>query len=468
MGNAVAKKFDVPKEHTATAGHLQLWQIWPGKSKDATGQLVSIWTFDKSEYAKRKTTYGTTLDKNVVEQVFQIMKKDLAVMKESQACPHMISTLEVLEDSKNGLIFTTERIICSLADIFHNFDNIVGGKVHHVEFFNDGDTVTEIEISRAFLSLAEGIQYMHNVQRRLHLNISPENIVITASGQWKLCGFGLSLTFQQGEQQRIASPYYLKAPISTPNQPMTRLEPNLAYLPPECTDGGYNPPGVRFLSPQCDLFSLALVLYEIYRYNLALSPTDRLNYRPMLPITNNDVNQHHMSLDLIPSFDYSFLPPGIDRLITGLLQLNVSYRLTSGDIINNAYFVTGNQAVINTLELLHTRDVGTQSSQLISLASQLMYFPNRLLQFVAIPAIGKLCITNNTLWEFAFPIFELIAHKLSHETFQYLTSTYFIQGLTSTTNANETMFVFLYKIYFLLNNFDKLFFQVSFVLLLLL
>ena len=31
MGNAIAKKFDnVPKDHTATAGHLQLWKIWPG------------------------------------------------------------------------------------------------------------------------------------------------------------------------------------------------------------------------------------------------------------------------------------------------------------------------------------------------------------------------------------------------------------------------------------------------------
>jgi len=31
MGNAIAKRFDLPKEHTATAGHVNNWRIWPGK-----------------------------------------------------------------------------------------------------------------------------------------------------------------------------------------------------------------------------------------------------------------------------------------------------------------------------------------------------------------------------------------------------------------------------------------------------
>lgn len=102
MGNAIEKKYDAPKEHTATAGHLQLWKIWPGKSKDASGKLVSIWAFDKSEIlAGSKGKDGKPMlnniqaDKAVVEQIYQVMKKDLAVMKDSQACSSLISTIEV-------------------------------------------------------------------------------------------------------------------------------------------------------------------------------------------------------------------------------------------------------------------------------------------------------------------------------------------------------------------------------------
>lgn len=99
MGNSIQKKFDVPKEHTASAGHLRLWKIWPGKAKDNTGpnagQLVSIWTFDKNELLKKKDKNDKALDKNVVEQLYQIMKKDLAVIKESQGSPNLISSIEV-------------------------------------------------------------------------------------------------------------------------------------------------------------------------------------------------------------------------------------------------------------------------------------------------------------------------------------------------------------------------------------
>jgi hypothetical protein len=103
MGNAIDKKYDAPKEHTATAGHLQLWKIWPGKSKDIFGRQVSIWAFDKTELLnKKKDSGGTassidnlTLDKTSVEQLYQIMRKDMTVAKESGACPSLISTNEV-------------------------------------------------------------------------------------------------------------------------------------------------------------------------------------------------------------------------------------------------------------------------------------------------------------------------------------------------------------------------------------
>jgi serine/threonine protein kinase len=105
------------------------------------------------------------------------------------------------------------------------FETVPSGAAH-ADFFENGRVVSEIEVSRGFLNLAEGLQYLHVVQRKLHLGINPESVVITAEGIWKLCSLGLSLGFQQGDQLRLPSPYFLKAEPAA-HASSIRLEPDL-------------------------------------------------------------------------------------------------------------------------------------------------------------------------------------------------------------------------------------------------
>ncbi|RYG96547.1 hypothetical protein EON65_54235 [archaeon] len=352
------------------------------------------------------------------------------------------------------MVFTTERIVCSLADLLYNFDQIPGGAAHHVDFFETNGALSEIEMSRAFLLLAQGVQYLHNVQRRLHVNICPESVVITSSGLWKLCGFGFSLDFAQGDLQRIASPYFLKQ-----GNRDVRLEPDLMFAAPECTDGGYNPPGTRYLSPACDAFSLSLLFYEVYRFNLRMSSRDRAHFVPTVNITYNDASQHILALDALRQADYSFLPSGIDRLITNLLQLNTQVRLNINDIVTNAYFVTGSQAVINTLESIGGKDIGTQSSQLLALERQIGDFPARVLKFIVLPTVGLLCIQNPALWEFALSLHETLSKLMPVEQYKVIAAPYIAAGLAVTTPP-ETVQSFLFNIKFVARTFDSQFFQV--------
>lgn len=353
--------------------------------------------------------------------------------------------------------------MCSLADILNNFENVPSGHTLHSDFFDESGTVSELEVSRAFLSLAEGLQFLHNVQRRLHLGISPESVVITANGKWKLCGFGFSLSFQQGDQQRIASPYFLKAgghQSASGTTGSVRVEPDLQYQPPETTDGGYNPPGVRYLTPQTDSFALAMLMYDVYRYNIGCSQRDRHLFQASLCISNNDVNQHLIVFENLQRLDFSFLLPGIDRLIMGLLQLNLQFRMTISDIVSSTYFVTGNQQIITTLETLHTRDVGTQSSQLLTLIHQLDTFPLRILKFTALPCIGKLCLQNPLLWEYALPLHKLLARLLGREQYKPLAAPYIAAGLTA-NSSTECTHAFLSSLDFIQESFDQTFFAVS-------
>jgi SCY1-like protein 2 len=366
------------------------------------------------------------------------------------------------------LVFTTERIVCSLADIFTNFEYVPGGHLQLGDLFDEGGfTISELEISRAFLSLAEGLQFLHNVQRRLHLNLNPESIVLTATGKWKLCGFGFSLSFQQGDQQRIASPYFLKSATSSSsassnsnNNSIVRLEPDLQYQPPEMTDGGYNPPGIRYLTSSTDAFSLGMTMFEVYRYNLSCTPRDRTVFHPTIHISNNDIHQHLMALDNLTKLSFSFLPTGIDRLIVNLLQLNVTSRQTINDIVNATYFVSGNQAIITTLESLHTRDLGTQSSQLMALLHQLPGFPPRVLKYTAIPAIGKIALTNPLLWEYALPVHRFIARILPRDQYRTIAAQYMTIGMMNNTSI-EAMHAFLSFLEFIQESFDNTFFTVS-------
>jgi serine/threonine protein kinase len=156
--------------------------------------------------------------------------------------PTYFPSLQVFDENKQSFSFVTERIICSLADILHRFDGIPGGQMNCSQYLEENGTLSEIEISRGLLNITEGLQYMHHIQRKLHANVSPENIVIVSGGQWKLCGFGHSLGFTP-DDFKAACPYFI-APQSSVN--IIRLEPDLRYCSMEMTHGGYNPTNARY------------------------------------------------------------------------------------------------------------------------------------------------------------------------------------------------------------------------------
>ncbi len=48
MGNAVAKKYELPTAHSASAGLCRLFKIYHGTHKE-TGQEVSVWNLSKGK-----------------------------------------------------------------------------------------------------------------------------------------------------------------------------------------------------------------------------------------------------------------------------------------------------------------------------------------------------------------------------------------------------------------------------------
>lgn len=194
MGNtAISRNIqDCSEKQHGTAGHLQLWQIRSGisiKTKDK----VSVWTFDKAELGNAQRKGGTIADKAVQEQIYAIMLKDMKNLQETQGCQGVLRLIEVLQEDKSALAFTTEPVLCSLGDLLHQFDLVPDGLRTHAGVFGSAGVVSEMEISRGMGQVVEALQTMHQVHRRLHLNLTPEAIVVAPDGKWRICSFGFSL-----------------------------------------------------------------------------------------------------------------------------------------------------------------------------------------------------------------------------------------------------------------------------------
>lgn len=101
--------------------------------------------------------------------------------------------------------------------------------------------------------------------------------------------------------------------------------------------------------------SYAYAFFLLNRFNLKFTPAERSYTKPLIPITNNDCSQHHNALSILQGVDFSFLPQGVVSIISSIMQLNVQFRGSSADVVSNAYFVTGSQAVLNMVESMHTR-----------------------------------------------------------------------------------------------------------------
>lgn len=53
------------------------------------------------------------------------------------------------------------------------------------------------------MNLCESITFLHETAKLVHLNLSPENIWITADGCWKLAGFGFALSQEVGSTRYL-------------------------------------------------------------------------------------------------------------------------------------------------------------------------------------------------------------------------------------------------------------------------
>jgi len=159
--------------------------------------------------------------------------------------------------------------------------------------FEHGAKFTEEQLCNVMRQVAHGLHHIHS-SNLVHLDIKPENIYVTPSGEYKIGDFGLisladARLFQEGDCR---------------------------YLPKELLTSDELPPGIQL--PQADIFSLGCSIYEL--------ATRRPN-----PKSGEEWQQiREGQINLPPTFSQSF-----EQLLRRMLDPEPDKRPTSSQLLND-------------------------------------------------------------------------------------------------------------------------------------
>eukprot|EP00898_Chlorokybus_atmophyticus_P008021 jgi/Chlat1/821/Chrsp104S01272 len=292
-GPKVLRNYEVG-EQIASAGLSLMWRVYAGKQriskKDAPSDLpppdVAIWYLEKKWLEEKGRGKGDP------EAYIDLCRKDVATMTKLRH-PGVLRVIAPLDETRNAMAFVTEPILGSLANCLKRFDHIK--KVPEALETLD---MSPLEIKHGALQLLEGVAFLHSDANTVHRGITPESIVVTSGGNWKLSGFYFA-TALDFTDPKAAHPFYYPD-FEAPKKPYY-TQPSLHYVAPELVlDSSMTsttttpPPG-----PPGDMFSLACVLYEVTRL------------KTLLPPEANNIPAYKRAIEGLPynSEAYSGLPP---------------------------------------------------------------------------------------------------------------------------------------------------------------
>jgi SCY1-like protein 2 len=185
-----------------------------------------------------------------VEEAFlDLLRQDAAQMMRLRH-PGVVRVVQALDESKTTMAIVTEPIFASVANVLGSVDNIakVPAELKDLE-------LGQLEIKHGLLQLAESLSFLHTNARLIHCAISPESVYITASGAWKLAGFGFAVNIGQPDPSSGPTFQFSEYDVEDVDMP---LHPPLDYTAPELTRKSNTGP-----SASTDIFSLALLAYHL-------------------------------------------------------------------------------------------------------------------------------------------------------------------------------------------------------------
>lgn len=395
LGEEFSKHYETPKDCTASGGHELSWKIFPAVSRKS-GQEVSIFVFDKDDLKKLKL-------KEHQERVLEVLRQEMKTLRLLRH-PHVLKVEEVYEESRRTLSFVTERVTCSLANACKNFTNVANVTPEVLEI-----GLTEFEVACGFMHVGEALSFLHREGRRVHLSIGPHSIFITPKGEWKLGGMGFCRVVEPGQTSR--SEYYALdggagAGVKNPATGAFEgsYEPPLEYCAPEVVTEP------RQFSSSADMFSLGLLLYELF-----VPPRADGGRNPVLDVRDGNKMTHGYKVQSLHPIAFPpSVPVSLHNTIRQLLSLQPAQRPEARMFLASQFFDSGPIKTLRTLQGLVEQDPASQARFLTTLPDAIADFSPRVLRDMVLPGLQSVVINKAVAPFVITPLLKIVAKVDKH------------------------------------------------------
>ncbi|KAL1101402.1 hypothetical protein V6Z11_D05G295200 [Gossypium hirsutum] len=401
-------------DQIGSAGPGLAWKLYSAKARDGTRPhqypTVCVWLLDKKVLSEARARAG--LSKVAEDSFLDLIRADAAKLVRLRH-PGVVHVVQALDENKNAMAMVTEPLFASVANTLGNVENVA-----QVPKDLKGMEMGLLEVKHGLLQIAETLDFLHNNARLIHCAISPENVLITSHGAWKLGGFGFAILKDQASSDLTNVQAFHYSEYDTEDS-VIPLQPSLNYTAPELVRTKASSAGCS-----SDIFSFGCLAYHL------------IARKPLFDCHNN-VKMYMNTLTYLSNEAFSSVPPELIHDLQRMLSANESIRPSALDFTGSPFFRDDTRLrALRFLDHMLERDNMQKSEFLKALSDMWKDFDSRVLRYKVLP---PLCaeLRNLVMQPIILPMVLTIAESQDKNDFELVTLPALLPVLSSA--AGETL-----------------------------
>ncbi|KAI6804166.1 kinase-like protein [Hortaea werneckii] len=390
----ISSAYSLSQQPTSLAGP---WKIYDAKHRK-TGKPASVFVFspkvlDQQQHGSLggRSSGGVSL-KKAQEEVVDRLKREAGALARLRH-PSILELAEPVEETRNGgLMFATEPVTASLAQVLQDKDGSErgggrGGSRFYVEEA-DGTRrrkeleVDELEIQKGLLQLGKGLEFLHESAGLVHANLTPESILINAKGDWKIAGLAFCGPHESSTSATSMPPISLHEVLSHDPRLPRNVQLDIDYTSPDFVLDNH-------LTSSADMFSLGLLIIALYNTPHAspLKTSGSLSTYKRTFSSSSTIPTQHNNFHVPTNNTNPFPPKLATDLLPRLITRRPAQRLTAREFQEAAYFDNILVSTIRFLDALPAKTPQEKAAFMRGLPRIMPQFPKSVLEKKVLPAL---------------------------------------------------------------------------------
>ncbi|KAG6592350.1 SCY1-like protein 2, partial [Cucurbita argyrosperma subsp. sororia] len=413
-------------DQIGSAGPGMVWKLYSAKARDSSRPqqypTVCVWVLDKKILSEARARAG--LSKSVEDSFLDLIRADAGRLVRLRH-PGVVHVVQALDENKNAMAMVTEPLFASVANAVGNVENIA-----KLPKELQGLEMGLLEIKHGLLQIAESLNFLHSNAHLIHRAISPENVLITSNGAWKLAGFGFAIPADQtsSDMASVQAFHYAEYDVEDSVLP---LQPSLNYTAPELVRSKSSSAGCS-----SDIFSFGCLAYHL------------IARKPLFDCQNN-VKMYMNSLTYLSTGSFASIPPELVPDLQRMLSSNESFRPTALEFTGSPFFRDDTRLrALRFLDHMLERDNMQKSDFLKALSDMWKDFDSRILRYKVLP---PLCaeLRNLVMQPMILPMVLTIAESQDKHDFELSTLPSLVPVLS--TAAGDTLLLLVKRADLIIN-----------------